>query len=222
MRMYIIPVKKVCNASCTFCYMKEKKEDNKKEFIDFNNLKDIIKNNNFDEIEITGGGEPTLHPQISNIIKMIKTIKPNTYIKLYTNGFNLVNLKGLDEINISRVHWDSDINNKFYQSKQQNELSETINYYYKMIPKIRLQTILLKGAIDTEDKALNFIKKFEDKVDVFMFRHLFDKCSLEKDNFIKFNIEHPKVKMDITLDNYDRDLLFVTSEGEVFNHFLYD
>ena len=140
---------------------------------------------------------------------------------MYTNGFLLIDL-AINEINISRVHWDSQINNDHYRSKSQNDLNETLDHYQKYAGKIRMQTILLKGAIDNQEKALEFISNYEDKVDVFMFRTLFPKTDLEKQNFVPyFEINHPKVKIDKTLDNYDKDVYFVDSAGTLYDHFHY-
>jgi molybdenum cofactor biosynthesis enzyme MoaA len=174
---------------------------------------------NFDEVEITGGGEPVLHPQIQEILNIFK----NKYIKMYTNGFSFKPIPKIDEINISRVHWDSNINKAFYRSDMQNDLEDVIRYYKKYAKKIRIQTILLKGAIDTREKILEFVSKFEKDVDTFMFRTLFPSCNLEKDRFVDYpeDINHPKVKLDTTLDNYDRDLYFVNTDCEIYNKFIY-
>lgn len=202
--------------------MKERKVDGiMPSFISVEQLQDSTQSivNNFDEVEITGGGEPMLHPQIEQILTFFK----DKYIKVYTNGFLLKPIPQIDEINISRVHWDSKINKEFYRSEQQNELREVIDHYKKYARKIRIQTILLKGAIDTKEKLLEFISKYEDAVDVFMFRTLFPSCSLEKDRFVNYpkGINHPKVKLDTTLDNYDRDLYFINTDCRIHSKFIY-
>lgn len=220
MRAYIIPVKRVCNSNCSFCFMKEKKINDNPDFMELSKLRQVIQNIEYDEVEITGGGEPTLHPQINGIISAVK--KPNTKIKLYTNGFKLCPLEQVDELNISRVSEDSDINNLFYRSKSQNDILDVLKYYRPLVKTIRMQTILLNGAIDTQEKALKFIEKLEKYVDVFMFRTLFSKCSLEKDNFMDFAINHKKAVMDKTLDTYDRLLYFIDTNCNISKEFKYD
>ena len=69
-RLYFVPVRELCNASCTFCYMKEKIPGFKKPpFINFEIVKSV-KNKlgkTFQEVEITGGGDPTIHKDIDKI-----------------------------------------------------------------------------------------------------------------------------------------------------------
>ena len=222
-RLYLIPVREICNASCSFCYMKEKEINTAiPQFIDISNLEEIVDEirSEIKEVEITGGGEPLLHKEIGKIIELFKSRK--IYTKMYTNGFLLKEIPKVDEINISRVHWNSEINNKFYQSSQQNDLDDVLTHYQKFSNKIRMQTILLKDAIDSKEKALQFIRKYEDKVDVFMFRTLFNSCSLDKENFIPyFDLNHPKVKIDKTLDNYSQNLYFLNTSGRLQEKFDY-
>lgn len=218
-RLYLVPVRDNCNASCSFCYMKEKKKDySKPQFISVDSLRNNVKSieNKFNEVEITGGGEPILHSKIGEIVDLFD----DKYVKIYTNGFILKSIEGVNEINISRIHWDSKVNNEFYNSKFQNDLEDVVDFYRPLVDKIRMQTILLKGAIDSEEKALEFIEKFEDRVDAFMFRTLFDGCSLLKDKYVDyFPIKHSKVKLDKTLDNYDRSLFFIGTDSVVHDEF---
>ena len=60
--------------------------------------------------EITGGGEPFLNDNLSYIVNTIKEIIPNSYIKLYTNGFILKEAGNIDELDISLVSDDDSIN----------------------------------------------------------------------------------------------------------------
>ncbi len=219
-RLYLIPVRDACPANCTFCYMKEKEIDYKKpQFIDVSKLEKAISGiDDFEEVEITGGGDPLLHKDIQEIINLFR----GKYVKLYTEGFLLKEISGIDELNLSRVHWNSSINNFFYRSKLQNELDETLNFYRPKVGKIRMQTILIKGAIDSIEKIKEFVTIYENKVDIFMFRELFPACSLEKDKFVGyFDFSHPKVMFDRTLDSYSRDLYFIESDSVVHNDFQY-
>lgn len=224
-RLYVIPVKKKCNASCSFCYMKDKKDNGLQEYLSVDKLNNLLLKNNLDRItsiELTGGGEPTLHPEIQTIINLLKNKLPKAKIKMYTNGIKPINIVGINELNISRVHWDSTINNPIMGYKNGADLGDVLSHYRSLVDKIRTQTILLKGVIDSEAKALEFISKYETLVDVFMFRTLFTKCNRDKEKFVEFSINHPKVKIDKTLDNYERDLLFINSNCDVFNTFQYE
>ncbi len=149
--------------------------------------------------------------------------KREVYTKMYTNGIVLKDIPFLHEVNISRVHWDSSINQQFYRANKERELIEILEHYRPRVSKIRLQTILLKGAIDSEEKIREFVSRYENIVDVFMFRTLFPSCSLEKDKFVDYPLmSHPKVKFDTTLDNYNRDLFFVGSDCKLKHAFDYE
>ncbi|MBI2102708.1 hypothetical protein HYT55_02625 [Candidatus Woesearchaeota archaeon] len=220
-RLYFVPVREVCNADCTFCYMNEKAVDEQKpQFIPLEKLIGCVASlqGKFNQVEITGGGEPTLHPKLPEILRLFE----NTYRKMYTNGFHLRNLPPFEEVNISRVHWDSVINNQYYRSRSQNELSVAIDHYRGIAERIRIQTILLRGAIDSREKLLDFVTRYEEKVDVFMFRTLFPKCSLEKAKMVTYEevfVKHPKVVFDKTLDDYSRPLYFIGTDCNVHETF---
>lgn len=224
-RLYVIPVKKKCNASCSFCYMKDKKDNVFPEYLSIEKLQNTLSTNDLSRItsiELTGGGEPTLHPKIQEIISLLKNKIPKAKIKMYTNGIKPIHITGINELNISRVHWNSIINNSIMGYKKGADLGDVLSHYRPLVDKIRTQTILLKGSIDSEEKALEFISKYDSLVDVFMFRTLFTKCDRDKEKYVEFSINHPKVKIDKTLDNYERDLLFINSNGEIFNTFQYE
>ncbi len=220
-RLYLVPVREVCNADCTFCYMNEKAVDEQKP--QFIRLEKLVENiapfeGRFNQVEITGGGEPTLHQKLPEILRLFE----GTYRKMYTNGFSLRDLPSFEEVNISRVHGDSQINNRFYRSKSQNDLGLAIDHYRKITEKVRVQTVLLRGAIDSREKLLDFVTRYEERVDVFMFRMLFPKCSLEKAKMVTYEevfIEHPKVVFDKTLDDYSRPLYFIGTDGKVHETF---
>ena len=220
-RLYLVPVREACNAKCTFCYMDEKMIDySRPQFIPFSQLEEAVKplKGSFNEVEITGGGDPSLHPKLSEILRLF----PETYRKMYTNGFKLTELPKFEEVNISRVHWNSEINNLFYRSPWQNDIEKAIKHYRRIVQKIRIQTVLIRGAIDSKEKLREFVSRYEDQVDVFMFRTLFPKCSLEKDKVVSYDevfIEHPKVIFDKTLDDYSRPLYFIGTDCKVHETF---
>lgn len=83
----IIILTKECNRECPFCIDKPNRDyykDNKP-YIDLDTVKDILRfaeENNIKTIALNGG-EPTLHPQIVEIAKMIKD--KGFYTKIFTN-----------------------------------------------------------------------------------------------------------------------------------------
>lgn len=78
-----------CNLQCPGCPTKQGKNK-----LNWNKTKPILekisKENNINDITICGnGGEPTLHPDITNIIEDLSKIFPGVKITLSTNGENL-------------------------------------------------------------------------------------------------------------------------------------
>ena len=86
-KCYIIPVQNICNCDCTFCISKSRNYDKKDELlkVDDKFIENIqlLKRRNIKKFEITGGGEPLIHPDIELIVSIIKRIIPDYYIKLY-------------------------------------------------------------------------------------------------------------------------------------------
>lgn len=83
----IIILTKECNRNCPFCIDEPNRKYYKdyKPYIDMDTVKDILefaKKNNIKTIGLNGG-EPTLHPQIVEIAKMIKD--KGFFLKIFTN-----------------------------------------------------------------------------------------------------------------------------------------
>jgi len=92
----------ICNLNCSFCSVKNRGnlsleiDEMKNAIIDFNNL-------GLQSIEITGGGEPTLHPKINELIRFAYSL--GLKIGLITNGIALDNVsqKNLDKLSWLRI-----------------------------------------------------------------------------------------------------------------------
>jgi len=107
-----------CNGKCDFCFWKKTKP--------CNNYLEKINNiltglpSQFHRLSITGG-EPTMSPYLNKILEMIdKNIFDHTV--LTSNGHKLFDvvpiLEGkIDHVNISRHHYNDDINNSIFKSK---------------------------------------------------------------------------------------------------------
>ena len=114
MKLYVLPVEKLCNANCGFCITKVRENTGmlcEQEYLDVSELEDSLNLYNINKIEITGGGEPTLHPEIDRIIDICCN-KAKT--QMYTNGalaFRVKNLERLSNLSISRAHFN-DLENK--------------------------------------------------------------------------------------------------------------
>lgn len=107
MKLYVVPVEKICNAHCDFCITKVRIKTGvlcDKDYLNVSCLEDCLNRRDIHRIEITGGGEPTLHPDIDKIID-ICTSKAKT--QMYTNGalaFRVKKLEKLSNLSISRAH----------------------------------------------------------------------------------------------------------------------
>lgn len=202
-KLYILPMKFACNANCSWCLSKNNNKNAIKEKMTIdeefkNNFKKYIpflKKLELTKLEFTGGGEPFLNENLQEIIDYISNEFPDTYKKLYTNGFLLKHINGIDEINISRSHWDSDLNKKIYRSKFQNDLKESVSFFKKDTKTIRTCTVLQKGLIDSEEKAIDMINKFPE-VTTFVFRPMTPDTKNHNESFVNFNINHPKAQKD--------------------------
>jgi MoaA/NifB/PqqE/SkfB family radical SAM enzyme len=106
-----------CNAHCDFCFWKEIdslpiSQFNKRLRKTVDLLPDL-----FYQVSVTGG-EPTLCSGIKSILKILR--KRFEKVVFTTNGVALEPdmVKGLvDHVNISRHHWDDDINVGVYQAR---------------------------------------------------------------------------------------------------------
>jgi len=223
MKLYILPVTYACNSNCTFCITKANAKEKgllnlpkEMNMTRFQESIQIVKSKiPIEKIEVTGGGEPFLCNNLTEMLPLLRNLFPETYIKLYTNGFVLKEITGIDELNISRAHWDSDINYKFFRSQQQNDLQDVLKYYRSQVKYLRVSIPMLKGAIDKPSDLETMIDKMGYLVDQFVVRDLFEGTKNHLD-YCNFNFNHPKVKIETTdvVENYN---LVIPSDGNLYN-----
>lgn len=227
-KVYLIPVKRACNANCTFCISKDYANSKVSEIMDINNpetLLNLKESLNFikekfkiDTIEVTGGGEPFLNKNLQDIIDIVRSQLDDIWVKLYTNGFIHKNIKSVNELNISRSHWDSEKNNIIYKSKFQNDLGDTIKFFRPIVEELRLCTIKINGIMDNSNDYLKMVKMYEDLVDKFVLRPLIpEKKNIEK-LFVDFSFEHPKVKHD-EIECHCHKNLVIGTDGLIYEDF---
>lgn len=109
-----------CNAACEFCFAEKYKTCEKKTYLE--NLDTTLKNlqKEFFQISITGG-EPTIHPWFSDVLKVISKHRTRyTKVVLTSNGTKLKehlgNIVGVvDHINLSLHHYNDEYNRKIFQ-----------------------------------------------------------------------------------------------------------
>jgi MoaA/NifB/PqqE/SkfB family radical SAM enzyme len=151
MKLYVFPTEVKCNASCGFCITKHRRM-HKEEFLDLSKLEKVLKNINVEKIEITGGGEPFLHPRIEDLTKIC-----TNYFKtqLYTNG-SLVkgneNFKELDYLCISKAHYNEDENKRIMGINQNMEVIKNLGV------KIKLSLLLHNSGVNNEKEIWKYLK----------------------------------------------------------------
>lgn len=227
-KCYIIPVQNTCNCDCTFCISKSRNYDKKDEFLKVDNkfIENIrlLKRRNIKRFEITGGGEPLIHPDIELIVSIIKRIIPDSYIKIYTNGFILKTIEGIDEVNLSLVSNNDEINNTFMNPKNNIPFNQRIMYFRENYPlsKLRLSIPLIKGGIDNIEKLDALIKNTTQIIDEYVVRTLYPHSLIYNDSYVEFPINNKKVIYERDNDVSDFDGLILWSDNEFYKDFNLD
>lgn len=227
-KCYVVPIQKNCNCNCVFCITKSRIYDKSVEKLicdeKFKSNITLLKNKNIKKFEITGGGEPFLNENLDNIISTIKTIIPDSYIKLYTNGNILKSIYNIDELNISVTHYDANINNKYMNSNNNINFIDKIKFFRISHPKvkIRLSIVLLKGAIDCKeelDKMINLTKEY---VDEYVVRTLYPHSIDIKKYYADFSYEHKLVTLEKDNDINEFDGIILWSDNNFYNNWNLD
>jgi len=166
-KLYVIPVESACNGKCPYCVNQFRNLGNS--FLQISDLEECLTNiGTIDAIEISGGGEPTLHPKIEEIIDLCAG-KART--QMYSNGKGVgfiakYFLKKLNPLCISRAHFDSDINARIMGVRYDDEIfSRGLN--------IKLSAVLFKGGVDSPEEAKKYIDWAKNKAKKVVFRPLF-------------------------------------------------
>lgn len=153
MKLYVLPVEKICNANCEFCITKVRKKSGilcKEDYLHISDLEKNLKKLEVHKIEITGGGEPTLHPQIDRVIDLCTAKAPT---QMYTNGalaLGVKNLEKLSNLSISRAHY----------SKIENKKIMGIEYEIEPLigrVPIKLSLMLFKQGIHEPKEFRNYL-----------------------------------------------------------------
>lgn len=216
----------VCNNNCKWCYAK-KHLNNGTEMVynDILNYVNYLKKQGVKKI-ILIGGEPTIHPEILNIIKTIN--ENNIYVSMATNGrkfsdYNFAkqaSLNGLKSINISIKGYDEDT----YMSNTNNFGFEEMINGYKNAIDCGINTSLSYVICDTDhkkfDKFWNAVKihglnnilfqlykpSVDDNSNPISIEELADMCKYVYDKIYKDNIDFV-FEMSIPLCTLDENML---------------
>ena len=135
-----------CNRQCPFCIDQYR---GRNEYISLLNVQRAInfaKAHNIKDVLLVGG-EPTLHPQVIEIAKMIKGAGLKTILTTNYSKPDVVKAldKYVDSFNISYYN----------QAELPNQRDFTAD--------LTLSVLLFKGGIDSKEKLDKFIEKYRDK-----------------------------------------------------------
>lgn len=222
-KCYILPTTSLCNANCEFCIAGEMNFSFRNNFlkIDDKFIANIqyLKSIGVKTIEITGGGEPFLNKNLPEIISVIRTYLKDSYIKIYTNGYTLHPIPIINEINISRAHWDESLNQTIMHIKKRVNLKKVVQYFsqYKS-DKIRLSTPFLKGYIDSVSKIEYLLNTYGDLFDEFVFRPLYQNSPSYQKYFVDLDFSNSKVIVDKDSCDINRDTIILASDNCFYNN----
>jgi pyruvate-formate lyase-activating enzyme len=195
---------KGCNANCQFCeYQDDAQNFNEDKYFEI--IEELRKKIWIKKISFSGG-EPTLHiDNLKSILRKTRNLLPNTSIVLNTNGTNLTEVfqdKNLvaviDNISISRHHYDDKINNEIFgvetiPSKELKELRKNI----RRKGLFHLSCNLIKGYIDNKEDVYRYLEYANSmKIKSVGFVSLMPINDFCKDNYVDFN------KLDLLNENF--------------------
>jgi len=197
-KLYVIPVESACNASCPYCVNQFRNLGNS--LLDISKLeKCLTEIGKLDAIEITGGGEPTLHPEIE---KVIEFCADKTRTQMYSNGailnsLSLDVLKRLNPLCISRAHYNFEKNEQIMGIKYSDEI-------FSKGLSIKLSTVLYKGGVDSPDEVIEYLGWAKGKANKVVFRPLFEDVNYSVDVKAKF----------VSLDSFAKYFCFNIKQGK--------
>ena len=165
MKLYVLPVESACDAHCSFCITKFRKVA-RKQLLVIEDLREALEKVAVEKIEITGGGEPTLHPQLETIIALCAG-KART--QLYTHGAHLRGNVGLlESLCVSRAHYDD----------AENERIMGIEYDFNTIIQngvpLKLSLLLHASGIQTVNEVKKYLQWAQGKAKEVVIRQLFE------------------------------------------------
>ena len=165
MKLYVLPVETACDASCKFC-ITNFRQMAPTQILGLNDLEKTLSEIDVEKIEITGGGEPTLHPEISTIIELCSAKAPT---QMYTHGARIkgLDLSGLQCLCVSRAHYlDSE-----------NERIMGVSYDFNDVlgkAPIKLSLMVHQSGIRTAEEVKKYINWADGKAEKVVVRQLFE------------------------------------------------
>jgi len=187
---------KFCNAKCQFCtFADTASKFNEKKYIEvLNELKSKI---SVRKIAFTGG-EPTLYwEQFKSMVEIASEIIPDATFSMNTDGLRLKRLfedpiyKKMDNIHISRHHYNDDINNQIFKTKTPN--TEELKWAQSLSTnpyQLQISCNLIKGYIDSVDEVFNMLEWVNEvEINNVGLVSLMPVNQYSREHFINFNVK---------------------------------
>lgn len=151
-----------CNAKCDFCFWKQEKTS--KDYMDKLEETMGLLPSQFYMISISGG-EPTISPYFKKIMNLID-VEQFTHRILTTNGTHLMKhmdliKKKIQHINISRHHWDDDINAKIFETDtipSTEHIIECVDELNKAGIDVTFSCVLTDEYILTKEDIIKYVE----------------------------------------------------------------
>jgi len=161
-----------CNITCDACFHFPDPESHKSLAEIHSELKQLLKLRKCDAM-LVAGGEPLTHPDITEIIKMVKSfhVKPI----LMTNGVGLDEkmVRELKKVGLSGItfHVDSHQKRPGWEGKNENELNQLRSEFASMLKKVKgvtcaFNTTIFPDTLEMVPEIVKWAKKNIDKVNI--------------------------------------------------------
>lgn len=218
-----VPITNCCNFSCFYCHNEGQLHKQESSFmsLDFiKGLKSFITKNNvyIDELNITGG-EPLLHPNLLEIVALLKNVSNNLCI--ITNGSLLTKQKidDLIKVGITKFKFGIDtllgeqtkLNIKHTKNDTQN-LIELIKYTQIKLNNTQINVVVVEENYNEIDSFINFA--IQNHISCINFIELIN-CGFREKDYIRNStpkVEHILDKLDKTfietIQNDDNRIIF--------------
>lgn len=174
----MIDIEDNCDLNCIMCYfhspLLEKKEEFKRlDFVTYKNVLKDLKRIGTKKISLCGKGEPFLHPEIRDILKLTKDM--GFYVNIFTNGIHinkdfLPELSKLDQIIFSLHAGDKDTYYKVHPQAEKgsfenicfvlSQLKDFKKKYNKNTPWVKVINVVFNLNFDKIEKIFDFAERF--------------------------------------------------------------
>lgn len=222
-RKIYININSTCNCKCVNCILKEESRENTAllQEDDIRMIIDKVKasyNDQFLNIVEISGGEPTLHPSFSEIIKLLYQAKQDNLfykITLLTNAMTASDSnfcseisKYLDDVVITLYDTDPESHDEFTRvTGSLNKKIVAIDNFLDSGVKVHIKLLVIKPSYQHLPQMAKFIaEKWGDRVHVTINGTHYTGDAYKNQDLLSFNyskaIEYIEQALDILLDNH--------------------